>query len=115
MSAAPGGLAIAGSRIDVSQLRSVAWVAHLRRAAAWLRRQPVLQPKLRRLQVQETVQLGDKRFVSILRVDGEQFLIAGSSGGVTLLASMHPDAAETASFAAVLNAELNIKERQACA
>ena len=113
--AASSGLALARPKFDVSQLRSAAWVAYVRRLAAWLRRQPVLQPKLRRLQVQETVQLGDKRFVSILRVDGEQFLIAGSAGGVTLLASMHPDAAEAASFAAVLETELATGERQACA
>ncbi len=115
MSGAPGGLAIAGPKLDLSQLRSVAWIASLRRAAVWLRRQPVLQPKLRRLQVQETVQLGDKRFVSILRVDGEQFLIAGSSGGVTLLASMHPDAADAASFRAVLHTELATEKGRACA
>ena len=32
----------------------------------------------RRLRVAETVSLGEKRFISILRVDGEQFLVGGS-------------------------------------
>lgn len=100
---------LAGLGLDVSQMRSLAWVAQLRRMWGWVLRQPVLQPKLRRLQVQETVQLGEKRFVSILRVDGEQFLIGGSAAGVTLLASIQPDAA--ASFATVLETE----KRQACA
>ncbi len=113
MSAARGGMArassLAGSSFEASSMRSMAWVAQLRRMGAWVLRQPVLQPKLRRLQVQETVQLGEKRFVSILRVDGEQFLIGGSSAGVTLLAAMQPEA--TASFATVLETE----RRQACA
>lgn len=47
-----------------------------------------LQGRGRRLQVAETLQLGEKRFVAILRVDGEQFLIGGSTGGVSLLASL---------------------------
>ena len=101
---------LAGSAFDVSPGKSLAWIAHLRRLRAWLRQQPVLQPKLRRLHVQETVQLGEKRFVSILRVDGEQFLIGGSAGGITLLASMQPEAAAV-SFATVLDTE----KRGACA
>ena len=44
----------------------------------------------RRLQVTETVQLGEKRFVAILRVDGEQFLIGGSATGVSLLSNLQP-------------------------
>lgn len=91
-------------------MRSLLWVAQLRRLGAWLRQQPVLQPKLRRLQVQETVQLGEKRFVSILRVDGEQFLIGGSAAGVVLLAAMQPDPQQQ-TFATVLAG----KEEQACA
>ncbi len=113
MSAAPGGIArsasLAGPGFEVSRLRSFAWVAQLRQVGAWLRQQPVLQPRLRRLQVQETVQLGDKRFVSILRVDGQQFLIGGGAAGVTLLAQMQPETAPA--FAAVLETE----KRQACA
>ena len=84
----------------------------LQRAWGWLSRQrghPLLQPRMRRLQVHETVQLGEKRFVSILRVDGEQFLIGGSPGGISLLAELKPD--RPASFEAVLEAE----RRQVCA
>ena len=47
-----------------------------------------LQGHGRRLQIAETVQLGEKRFVAILRVDGEQFLIGGSATGVSLLTSL---------------------------
>lgn len=42
----------------------------------------------RRLSVTETVSLGEKRFVSILCVDGEQFLVGGSSSNVVLLAKL---------------------------
>lgn len=42
----------------------------------------------RRLRVSETVSLGEKRFVSILCVDGEQFLVGGSSSNVVLLAKL---------------------------
>lgn len=79
----------------------------------------------RRLQVSETVQLGEKRFVAILRVDGEQFLIGGGATGVSLLATLsnvpaastaepvqvvaladeHPVADDTCSFSALLTAE----------
>ena len=42
----------------------------------------------RRLRVAETVSLGEKRFVSILQVDGEQFLVGGSSASLVLLAKL---------------------------
>ncbi len=47
-----------------------------------------------RLKVEETLALGDRRFVSILRADDEQFLIALGPQGITLLARM--DGLETA-------------------
>lgn len=49
-----------------------------------------LQKRQRRLRVAETVSLGDKRFVSILEVDGQSFLVGGSGAGVVLLASLAP-------------------------
>ena len=45
----------------------------------------LLQPKPRRLRVSETVSLGDKRFVSIVEVDGVSFLIGGGTATVSLL------------------------------
>lgn len=73
----------------------------------------LLPSRSRRLEVFETVQLGEKRFVSILRVDGEQFLIAGSPTGISLLAALAPD--QPASFASVLQAAATEPNRQACA
>lgn len=46
-----------------------------------------------RLKVEETLALGDRRFVSILRADEERFLIALGPQGITLLARM--DSVET--------------------
>jgi flagellar biogenesis protein FliO len=52
----------------------------------WIEQKRTQQISARRLKVTETVSLGEKRFVSILQVDGAQFLIGGSSANVSLLA-----------------------------
>jgi len=57
----------------------------------------------RRLRVAETVSLGEKRFVSILQVDGEQFLVGGSSSNVVLLAKLEPSAVGAEAFGDVLS------------
>ncbi len=44
--------------------------------------------KARRLRVSETVSLGEKRFVSIVEVDGTSFLIGGGSASVALLTQL---------------------------
>jgi len=59
---------------------------HLRSAWRWLERKRAQQVSTRRLRVAETISLGEKRFVSIVQVDGAQFLIGGSSSSVQLLA-----------------------------
>lgn len=112
MSAAPGDLAaVAEFPTTPPSVAVPVWMAELRRAWKWLRRQrtwTVLQPRIRRMELQETVQLGEKRFVSILRVDGEQFLIGGSASGVVLLATMQPKPQPPQSFQSVID----IEERQ---
>jgi flagellar biogenesis protein FliO len=52
----------------------------------WLAHKRSLQLAAKRLRVAETIQLGEKRFVSILQVDGAQYLIGGAAGNVQLLA-----------------------------
>jgi flagellar biogenesis protein FliO len=57
----------------------------------WMRsrgRAALVRRASRRLSVTETVSLGEKRFVSILCVDGEQFLLGGSPSNVVLLAKL---------------------------
>jgi flagellar biogenesis protein FliO len=41
-----------------------------------------------RLKIEETLALGDRRFVSILRAEDELFLLALSPGGITLLSRL---------------------------
>lgn len=69
-------------------LRSAIPATPLLRAWRWLRgagRMRLLQVKQRRLRVTETVSLGEKRFVSIVEVDGTSLLIGGSTASVALL------------------------------
>ena len=49
---------------------------------------PLLKRRGRRLRVSETLSLGDKRFVSILEVDGQSFLVGGSGASLALLATL---------------------------
>ncbi len=48
----------------------------------------LLKTKTRRLRVAETVSLGEKRFVSIIEVDGVSFLIGGGTSNLALLAQL---------------------------
>lgn len=67
------------------------WDAVLLRAWRWLTRHSrgvLARGVSRRLKVAETVSLGEKRFVSILQVDGEQFLVGGSPSNIVLLAKL---------------------------
>jgi hypothetical protein len=59
----------------------------LAQAWAWLRTKYTLTAT-KRLRVSETVSLGEKRFVSIVCVEGREFLIGGGASGVTLLAQL---------------------------
>lgn len=47
-----------------------------------------LTGKDRRMRVSETVNLGEKRFVSLIEIDGVSLLIGGGSGGVQLLTQL---------------------------
>ena len=69
------------------------------------------QVKPRRLKLQETVQLGEKRFVAILRVDGQEFLLGGGTTGVSILGQLYPEPAAM-SFSAVLE-QHHAQEEQA--
>lgn len=82
----------------ISWLRSLPWpnrvranapqhlaAQPLRSAWAWIKRNYV-SPATKRLRVAETVSLGEKRFVAIVRVDGREFLIGGGTSGISLLA-----------------------------
>ena len=57
------------------------------RAWGWLQSKYAQRPT-KRLRVAETVSLGEKRFVSIVVVEGREFLIGGGTSGVSLLAHL---------------------------
>jgi flagellar biogenesis protein FliO len=57
-------------------------------AYQWLAQKRTQQLASKRLRVAETIQLGEKRFVSIIQVDGAQYLIGGAAGNVQLLAAL---------------------------
>lgn len=57
---------------------------------AWLRNQFVTRQSRKRLRVCETVSLGEKRFVAVIQVDGEQFLVGGAANSVATLARLEP-------------------------
>jgi flagellar biogenesis protein FliO len=59
----------------------------------------------RRLKVVETVSLGEKRFVSILHIDGEEFLLGGSASSVVVLAKLDSAAGIGQPFGSVLSRE----------
>src|SRR4051812_22413402 len=62
----------------------------LSRAWGWVQAQKVAHTGGRRLQVIETVSLGEKRFVSVVKVDGIEFLVGGGSAGVAMLSQLAP-------------------------
>jgi len=54
----------------------------------WLQRRLKTQQSKKRLRVCESVSLGEKRFIAVVQVDGEQFLVGGSSSSVSTLAHL---------------------------
>jgi flagellar biogenesis protein FliO len=61
------------------------------------------QRGIRSLHVRETAPLGEKRFVALVDVDGERFLIGGAAGSVAVLATLRAQNAPGAHFSSVLH------------
>jgi hypothetical protein len=76
------------------RITDVAPIGLLSRALLWLQTYSQAARRPRRLQLCATVALGDKRFVSIIECDGQQFLIGGGAGNVSLLAQL-PDTVDS--------------------
>lgn len=64
-----------------------------------------------RIKVEETLSLGDRRFVSILKADDERFLIALSPQSITLLARL--DNLETPTFGNALEQQMELNHPMA--
>jgi flagellar biogenesis protein FliO len=90
----------AGSRRGVSNAVQSFLIA-TQRAFRWIARRVKVQQARKNLRICESVSLGDKRFVAIVQVDDERFLIGGSSGSLSLLTRLQ----EARTFAAVLGRE----------
>lgn len=58
------------------------------RSWKYFRAQQVAHSSSKRLQVAETVSLGEKRFVAVIRVDGREFLVGGGATNVALLTQL---------------------------
>ncbi len=70
-------------------------------ALKWIMRRAKAQQSRKNLRICETVSLGEKRFVAVVQVDEERFLIGGSASAVSLLTRLP----ETKTFAAALDQE----------
>jgi flagellar biogenesis protein FliO len=71
----------------------------LARIAGAIRKLVTVQRAQKQLRVCETVSLGDKRFVAVIQIEQERFLIGGATNSVSLLTRL----AESASFSSTLN------------
>lgn len=73
------------------------------RGWAWLKKNNKFSAA-RQLRVAETISLGEKRFVSVIHIDGQKFLIGGGSQGVTLLTQLGSAQAGSDPLQAIANA-----------
>jgi flagellar biogenesis protein FliO len=82
--------AAGSSRGFITMLRFLAKSALAFVISGWSRLQQRVksQQAKKRLRVCETVSLGEKRFIAVIQVDGEQFLVGGSSSSVSTLAHL---------------------------
>ena len=80
----------------------------LSRAWRWIQARRRSRSSTRRLQVEASVSLGEKRFVAVIQVDGLQFLIGGAATNVVLLAKL----GRKESFGEVLNETMAIPKRR---
>jgi hypothetical protein len=81
--------------VEVKSTEILSWLAG---AWNWMRQQLGSRQSRKRLRVCESVSLGEKRFVAVIEVDGEQFLVGGASSSVATLARLAP----SQEFSAVL-------------
>jgi hypothetical protein len=63
----------------------------------------------KQMRVAETISLGEKRFVSVIHVDGQKFLIGGGAQGVTLLTQLGTTQATADALQTIANAGEQLK------
>jgi hypothetical protein len=76
-------------RVSSEQVQGALAPRLLARARCWLQKSYQFNtPK--RLRIVETVSLGEKRFVALVRVEECEFLVGGGVAGISLLAQLRP-------------------------
>ncbi len=80
----------------------------LSRAWNWFRARQLARSNTKRLQVAATVSLGEKRFVAVIHVDGQQFLVGGGATNVALLAQLKGNE----SFGNLLEETMSVPSKQ---
>lgn len=95
----PADVAATGEQVSEDKKRSqIRNAPLLARVWAWLQKQRTLSTK-KQLRVSDTVSLGEKRFIALVHVEGQKFLIGGGASGVSLLAELNNDAEIESSLA----------------
>ena len=79
------------SQIFAAQVKAVGRPISL--AWDWIRQRLNSHQSRKRLRVCESVSLGEKRVIVLIEVDGEQFLVAGASNSISVLAHLEKPAA----------------------
>jgi Flagellar biosynthesis protein, FliO len=74
--------------LQVQELQAKSTIPWMTRAWNWALSQWGSQKNKKRLRVCETVSLGERRFVAVVEVDGQQFLVGGASSSVATLARL---------------------------
>jgi flagellar biosynthesis chaperone FliJ len=64
---------------------------HLGRIWQWLQERQKARAGERSLRLEETVSLGQKRFVAVVKVDGQRFLIGVGTSEISMLAPLQPE------------------------
>ncbi len=67
----------------------------------WIKGHVKIQANRKRLRVSESVSLGEKRFIAVVQLDGNEFLVGGAPNSLSLLANVGKNG--NATFAEVLN------------
>jgi hypothetical protein len=80
-------LSASGDGPSVKAFQSAAGL--LSNAWEWFRARQGARSNTKRIEVATTVSLGEKRFVAVIKIDGQQFLVGGGATNVSLLAQLN--------------------------
>ena len=73
---------------DILTLAAKVAIAALERGSSWAAGVVKIRQAKKRLRLCDTLSLGEKRFIAVVQIDGEQFLVGGSSTSISMLAQL---------------------------